>query len=304
MVVDLHVIGDQILAVLDRDARVFLVLLELGQFRLRCHPDHAAIATLVQALGPQHDVQRLVPRHVDQAQGYVALHAVGGDHVEVGFLRDQLQHGTYRHVLEVEGDRLAAVAALAQGRRGLADRGGGDRARRRGGLARADLDHVFVAALVGQRLEGGVGVEHQLRAAAIRLGIDALHGRGEVGHVDRLLQVFRQACVADVDDDAVALAAQIRARALTIELQDQPAGAIVAALEVDLGHRQRGRRGRRRGGGRRFGHCAAGRGRHQRAVGHHERDSQRAQVEQLLAPDGTQPHGVGKGHRAIPIIIH
>src|SRR3546814_980630 len=55
---------------------VGLVLLVFGDLDLRRHPDHVAAAPLVQALGPQHDVQRLVPRHVVQAQGDVADHRV------------------------------------------------------------------------------------------------------------------------------------------------------------------------------------------------------------------------------------
>ena len=110
-VVDRDVLRDHLGAALDRDARVFLALLVLGQLILRRDPDHAAVATLVQALGAQDDVQRLVPRHVDQAQGDIASDGVGGDEVEVGLLGDQLQHGAYRHVLEIERDRTAAVGA-------------------------------------------------------------------------------------------------------------------------------------------------------------------------------------------------
>src|SRR3546814_2440038 len=68
---------------------VGLVLLVFGDLDLRRHPDHVAAAPLVQALGPQHDVQRLVPRHVVQAQGDVADHRVGGDDVEVGFRSEE-----------------------------------------------------------------------------------------------------------------------------------------------------------------------------------------------------------------------
>ncbi len=150
MVVDLDVIGHQVFAVLDGDARVFLLLLELGQLGLRADPDHAAIASLVQALGTQHDVQCLVPRHVDQAQGHIALHRVGGHHVEVGLFGDQLQHGAHWHVLEIEGHRLAGEATLADGLCGLGDAAGGHCTDGGRSLPRADLHHVFVAALVGQ----------------------------------------------------------------------------------------------------------------------------------------------------------
>src|SRR5690606_25477463 len=63
-VVDRDVLGHHLGALLDGDARVGLVLLVLGDLDLRRHPDDVAAAALVQALGLQHDVQRLVPRHV------------------------------------------------------------------------------------------------------------------------------------------------------------------------------------------------------------------------------------------------
>src|SRR5690606_30031767 len=105
-VVDRDVLGHHLGAFLDGDARVGLVLLVLGDLDLRSDPDDVAAAALVQALGLQHDVQRLVPRHVVQAQGHVADHRVGGDDVEVGLVGDQLQHRAHGDVLEVEGHRL------------------------------------------------------------------------------------------------------------------------------------------------------------------------------------------------------
>ncbi|MNV17997.1 hypothetical protein D3C71_1088040 [compost metagenome] len=236
VIVDLHVIGDQILAVLDRDTRVFLVLLELGQLRLRCHPDHATIATLVQALGPQHDVHGLIPRHVDQAQRHIALHRVRGHHVEVGLLGNQLQNGTHRHVLEVEGHGATAVAACGHRRSGLCHGLGGDRTGRQFRLTRRDLDHVLVAGLVGQRIKQAGRAQHQLCALARGLGVDALHRGGEIHHVERALQLGGQRGIAHVHHHAVALVAQVRACALTIELQDQTARAVLSPLEVDLGY--------------------------------------------------------------------
>src|SRR5690606_1218138 len=121
VVVDLDVLGDQLDAVGKRDAGIFLVLLVLGDLRLRRDPDDVAAAALVQALGLQDDVQRLVPRHVDQPQGDVAGDGVGGDDVQPRLLGDQLQHGAHRHVLEVERDRTTRVAAaVARGGDGLA----------------------------------------------------------------------------------------------------------------------------------------------------------------------------------------
>ena len=298
MVVDLHVIGDQIRAVLDRDARIFLVLLELGQLRLRCNPDHATITTLVQALGTQHDVQCLVPRHIDQTQGHIALHRVRGDHVEIGLLGNQLQHGAHRHVLEVEGHRTPAVTTRRHGSSSLGDGLGGHRTGSHVGLARSDLDHILIAGLVGQRVECAVGAEHQLRTLPRRLGVDTLHRCSEINHIERPLQFSRQHGIANVDHDVVALVAQVRACTLTIELHDQPSRTVIATLEVDLGNGNRlhcllGGCGSAADTRNRL--CCEGRAAHRC-----QRHSQGADADQCMAPDGTQAQGFGKSHRAIP----
>src|SRR5690606_13692834 len=97
---------------------------------------------------------------------------------------------------------------------------------------RHDLDHVVATGLIGHGLEVALGAEHQLRTLAALAGVDALHGRREVGDVERTLQRGRQRGVADVDDDAGALGPEVGTRALAVEAQDQLAGAAVATLEV------------------------------------------------------------------------
>ena len=296
MVVDLDVVGAQVLALLQGNAGVFLFLLELGQLCLRCDPDHAAFATLVQALGAQHDVQCLIPRHVDQAQRHAALHGVRGNQIQARLLGHQLQHGAHRHVLEVEGYRLAAIATLGHGSRGLGQGIGGHRTGGRWLLPRCDLHHVFVATLVGQRLECTFRAEHQLRALAGGARIDALHRRGEILHVERTLQLGRQDRIADVDHDVTPLRTQIRHGPLRVELQDQAAGAVVTTLEIDLGDCNRCRlhlRYRIRNGIGRIGHG-------RRAAGQCQRNSQCADMGHCVAPGGTQAQGFGKSHRAIP----
>ncbi len=74
-VADRDVVGDERLLVLDLEARIGDRFFAVGDFLLRRDPDHVAAATLVEALGLQDDVERLVPRHVDETQRDVALHA-------------------------------------------------------------------------------------------------------------------------------------------------------------------------------------------------------------------------------------
>src|SRR3546814_11365316 len=77
--VDRNELGDGFGALFQRDTRILFLLLEIGELLLRSDPDHIAIAPLVELFGAQHDVERLIPRHVLQAQGGIALHRVGRD---------------------------------------------------------------------------------------------------------------------------------------------------------------------------------------------------------------------------------
>ncbi len=301
VVVDLDVVGAQILAILDRDAGIFLVLLELGQFLLRRDPNDAPFTTLVQALGAQDDIQRLIPGYVDQAQGDIALHGVGSDDVEVGFLGDQLQYGADRHVLEVERDRAPAVSACVLRGRHLGRRTRDAACGRAAGSAhrrlvgpRRDFDHVLVAGLVGQRFESALRAQHQLGALAARAGIHPLHRGREIDHVQAALQAGWNFGIADVHHHRRSQVAQVGRGAIAVELDHQPAGAILAPPEVDVGDRHlpcRLRAGRSgcgawRGGSRRgyrVGRTGYTRG-HQQADG----ETQALGPERSQAPDRPQ----------------
>src|SRR5690606_7257520 len=108
---DRDVLRDHLGALFELEAGLGDVLLELRDLGLRGHPDDVAVAALVERLGLQDDVQRLVPGHVDEPQGDVAGDVVAGDDVQVRQLGVELQHGAHRDVLEVERDRAAAVGA-------------------------------------------------------------------------------------------------------------------------------------------------------------------------------------------------
>ena len=101
-----------------------------------------------------------------------------------------------------------------------------------------DFDYVFVAGLVRHAVEVAIGVDHQARATSVG-GRIQVHDRGrEVGDVQATPQVFRDLGIVDVDDHARAFAAHVGIGAVAAEAQDYPAGAIVAATEIDLGDLQ------------------------------------------------------------------
>ncbi len=109
-VVDLQELGAQRRQLLHRSARASSSCFS----RAAISAAGATMITLsfaahVEALGAQHDVERLVPRHVLQAQRDVALHRVADDDVLAADVGQQLQHRARLDVLEVQRQALALV---------------------------------------------------------------------------------------------------------------------------------------------------------------------------------------------------
>jgi hypothetical protein len=127
-----------------------LLALALGDFRRRSDHQHVADLALVQTLGLEHQLERLIPGHVFQAQGDAAGYGIRGNKVQLGEVGDQLQDRAHLDVLEVQRDTLADVGKLVATLLSL-------------GLAqRLDADHVLVVGLVGEVVEIAGG----LRASA------------------------------------------------------------------------------------------------------------------------------------------
>ena len=69
-------------------------------------------------------------------------------------------------------------------------------------------------------------------------GGDALHRRAEVGDVEAAAQAVGQARAQELDDQALALLADVDADLVVRQLDDDAAGAVGAAAEVDVLQRQ------------------------------------------------------------------
>ena len=75
----------------------------------RSNQQHVTHLALVQALGLQHQIQGLIPRHILQTQSDIAAHSVTGHKIEVGKICDQLQNRTHIDILEIQGQLFPAV---------------------------------------------------------------------------------------------------------------------------------------------------------------------------------------------------
>jgi hypothetical protein len=80
-------------------------------------------------------------------------------------------------------------------------------------------------------LPGTARFDHHADAVALLRRRDALHRRAEVGDVETAAQVVRQARAEELDDQALALLADVDADLVVRQLDDDPAGAVGAAPE-------------------------------------------------------------------------
>ncbi|MNP46814.1 hypothetical protein D3C76_1408380 [compost metagenome] len=68
----------------------------------RRHQQHIALLLPSKALAAQHQVKGLVPGHVLQPQGHVALHVIAGNQVDARIVGQHLQHRAHFNILEVQ----------------------------------------------------------------------------------------------------------------------------------------------------------------------------------------------------------
>ncbi len=208
-----------------------LLALAGGDLISRTDQQNVTDLALIQAFGLEHQIQRLVPRHVLQAQGDAALNGVAGDQIEVGEISDQLQHRTYVDVLEVQRQFLAGVDQFLRIAALLIFVGQGTHA-----------DGQLVIGLVRGvikrtgRLDGDAGL------VTCGAGIDELHRGREILHVQAHAQRFRQLRFGEVNADLAPLLLNVGRNAGVAQFDDDVAFTQLSTLEVDVFYRPRARR--------------------------------------------------------------
>ncbi len=255
-VVDLQQFAPQRRQLGDLFLRFQLLTLTGGNFFRRGHKQDIANHALVQTLGFQHQVERLIPRDILQAQRNAALHCVAGDQIEVGEVGDQLQHGTYVNVLEIQRKLFAGVGepfsiALVQ----VIHR------------HRANADGQLVVGLIGGVVEGTAGLDGDRGAVTGGAGVDELHRGREILHVQAHPQRLGQLGAGETENDLAIALLNIRGNGRVGQIDDHVPFTLGAALEIDttngLAHRCVGSGGGGDGGGRarrsRFGGSSGGR---------------------------------------------
>ena len=147
-----------------------LLLFASRELFLRGDVNHVAFLALVEALGAQHDVERLVPGHVLQAQRDVALHRVADHDVLAAGLGQQLQHGARFDVLEIQCQALALELALRRVDDGLL-------------RLRPQLEHVIAVGLVGELVKIAGGGDDDASATDAVRHVERTHWRREIDDV-------------------------------------------------------------------------------------------------------------------------
>src|SRR6266850_568442 len=282
LVAHLERFGARLLEVIDLLRRLERQLLARRQLVARRDPDHVSAAAAVEAARLQDDLERLVPRHVLQAQGNVSRHRVAGDDVEVGEVGDHIEHRPHLDVLEVERELLAGVATALPLARRIRHH-------------RLYLHHELGVALVGVVLPLPLRLDHHAHVLALLERADRVDRRAEIDHVEAPAQVVGQRGLEKLDDDVLALLADVDAGAGVGEIDHHAALAGAAAAEVDVADSVLGL-------GLAFGEMrdlSAGRGLHDRRLG--KADQQRAALEARLMRHGAaqvqhQPGAVAALH--------
>ena len=114
-VVDLHEFRVRRRQLLHFFVRRQFGLLTRGQFFGRTDDDDIVLPALVQALGAQHDVERLIPGNILQPQSQIAGDRIADHDVLAAGVGQQLQYRTHVDVLEIQGQALAGVFLLLLG---------------------------------------------------------------------------------------------------------------------------------------------------------------------------------------------
>ncbi len=166
----------------------------------------------------------MIPWNVFQTQGDRTSNRIGGHHVEVGEVGNDLKQRSNLDVLEVERELFAVVA------RALGQLAGID-------LLLANFEHKLVVTLVCGMLPIARWRHHHANTVA-RLGSGhALHRRAEIADIEAAAQAFGQRCLEKLDHQVLALLANIDAHLVVGQLDDHAACVAHAAAEIDVAER-------------------------------------------------------------------
>ena len=204
------------------------------QLFLRSNVNHVAFLALIEPLGSQHDVERLVPRHVLQAQRDIAPHRIADHDVLAAGLGQQLQDGSRFDVLEIQRQALALELALRRVDDGLL-------------RLRPQLEHVIAVGLVGKLVKITRRRDDDTSATDTVRHVERTHWRREIDDVVATCHVGSDGRAREIHDHAAAFLLQARLYSRVTGAQQDAAGAVLAAPEVDLLDRPVARRGRSRG---------------------------------------------------------
>src|SRR5690606_18155996 len=199
-----------------------LLTLARSNFLGRSNQQDVADLTLVQTLGAEHQIQRLIPWHVLQAQGDAALNRVTGGQVEGGEVGNQLQDRAHLDVLEIEGKLVAGVTEGVS--TALLNLGQGQR---------LETDDQPVVGLIYQMLveTGRLDIDGCIRTGGIC--IDEVDRCGEILHIQPYAQLVGQLGGREHQPHTTALLLHIHADGWIRQINDDVAFALLATLEVE-----------------------------------------------------------------------
>ena len=192
---------------------------------------------MIQALGLENDIHRLVPGDVFQAQGEVAFDRIGNHQVEAGEVGQQLQHRANLDVLEVERQAFAGKTEFLFLFLFLFFLGNW-----------RHFDRINAIGLVGEVFEIGVGDDTHANVGVFLNRIDVIDRSSEIADIHAALKFTRQLRADQFDMNYVIFAPYVCADRGAGQIDYDAAFAIRATLEIDIGNAL----------GDRYNRCCAG----------------------------------------------
>ena len=168
----------------------------IQQFFARGDIDDIALAAHIEIARLHYQIQRLIPRHIFQAEGHFAVYAVAGHNIHARFFSQNLQNGAHVYILEIQRNAAAAERFLIGSRAEAA----------RFDIALlADFKAVTAVARLGAHIPAALVADGELGVVADALESDVAHGGVEIRHIQAALCLGGQRVVFQGDHQAVAL---------------------------------------------------------------------------------------------------
>jgi len=184
---------------------------------------HIAFKSLIQPLGLEDNIQRLIPGNIFEPHGNTASYRITGNQVQFGKISNQLEYGTNFNILEIKGQLFTN-----KGKFGLPF----FEFNRRQGL---EADHIAVICLIGNIIISTIdSLDRYCCGCAFSAGINGFDRSRKIDHIQTLVKRCRQVGMKKLRDDFCPCLGNIDANGGVGKGQCDHPFTLLTAGEVDI----------------------------------------------------------------------